>query len=123
MFTIPTSKDIYIEVNGKKVAIIESYHATTSKKVIPIEEFGNDRPVCIINGQVSYQLSLSRIYLVSENSTLNFYNLKNFNIVIVKPDKRILYTGCEWINIKEGVKLNEPCIETIDVNALDRIEV
>lgn len=123
MFTIPTSKDIYIEVNGRKVAVIESYQATASKKVTTIQEFGNDKAVCTISGQASYQLSLNRVYLVSENSLINFYNLKNFNIVIVKPDKRILYTGCEWINIKEGVKLNETCIETIDVNALDRIEV
>lgn len=109
MLAIPTSKDIFIEINGKKVAVIESYQANSIKKTTLIEEFGNDKPVCTINGQVSYTLTLKRVYFIAqEQKQIDFHTLRNFSVVIVKPDKRILYTGCEWSNIQESAKLSEP---------------
>ncbi len=124
MLTIPTSKDIFIEINGKKVAVIESFQATANKKTSFIEEFGNDKPVCAIHGQVAYSLTLKRVYFMTQEQTqIDFHTLSNFSVVIVKPDKRILYTGCEWSNIQESAKLNEPCIETMTVTASNRIEV
>lgn len=124
ILNIPTSKDIYIEINGIKVAVIESYRANSEKNLSLIEEFGSSVPVCAINGTVTHRLELKRIYFIAPNkNTVDFHSLRNFSIVIVKPDKRIIYSGCEWSEINESVNLNEPCIEAMIVTALERTEI
>ena len=37
---IPTSSDIYLEVNGRKVAVVQSYTAQTTKSSTTVEAFG-----------------------------------------------------------------------------------
>ena len=44
----PTSSDIYLEVDGKKVAVVQSYSARTSKTSQTVEAFGEDEPVATI---------------------------------------------------------------------------
>ena len=44
----PTSSDIYLEVDGKKVAVVQSYSAKTSKTSQTVEAFGEDEPVATI---------------------------------------------------------------------------
>ena len=36
----PTSSDIYLEVDGKKVAVVQSYAAKTSRSSRTVEAFG-----------------------------------------------------------------------------------
>lgn len=121
---IPSSKDIYIEINGVKAAVIESYQATSIRSASVVEEFGSDIPVCSIGGKTIHELKLSRIYFISDSmKSTDFHKLSGFSVVIVKPDKRILYTNCEWTKIEETAKLSQPCIETMIAVASDRIEV
>ncbi|MEG2813256.1 MAG: hypothetical protein RSA79_01530, partial [Oscillospiraceae bacterium] len=61
---IPTSKDIFIEVNGQKVAVIESYKAQSHRETKEIEEFGNAKPVATISGRTKHSLLLRRIYFI-----------------------------------------------------------
>ena len=41
----PTSSDIYLEVDGKKVAVVQSYTAQASKSSRNVEAFGEQEPV------------------------------------------------------------------------------
>lgn len=121
---IPTSKDIYIEVNGQKVAVIESYKARSSREIKEIEEFGDAKPIATISGRTKHSILLRRIYFIGEQAKkIDFFKLENFDVVIVKPNSRIHYTGCQWENISESVDLKTPCIEEISVSASNRIEV
>ena len=38
----PTSSDIYLEVDGKKVAVVQSYTAKSSRTSQTVEAFGED---------------------------------------------------------------------------------
>ena len=40
----PTSSDIYLEVDGKKVAVVQSYTAKSSRTSQTVEAFGEDEP-------------------------------------------------------------------------------
>ena len=84
----PTSSDIYLEVEGKKVAVVQSYSATDE---------------AIRDG-------------------LDFYGLEDFSLVIVKPDRRIIYSGCQWSSIGEVGTLGAMVVEKITVVAAKRIE-
>ena len=62
LVSIPTSADIYIEVNGTKVAAAQSYRVKSSRQSRYVEAFGSSEPV---GTAVSYtHLTLPTILLV-----------------------------------------------------------
>ena len=120
----PTSSDIYLEVEGKKVAVVQSYTAKASKTSQGVEAFGESEPVAILPGQTQYSLTLKRLYATDEaiSDGINFYDLADFSLVICKPDRKVIYSGCEWSAIEEEGKLNAMVAEKITVVAAKRIE-
>ncbi len=46
-----TSSDIYLEVNGVKAAVVQSYTARASKTSRAVEAFGEEEPVATVPGQ------------------------------------------------------------------------
>ena len=46
----PTSSDIYLEVDGVKVAVVQSYSAKASKTSSAVEAFGESEPVATVPG-------------------------------------------------------------------------
>ena len=121
---IPTSSDIYLEVNGRKVAVVQSYTAQTTKSSTTVEAFGESEPVAAIPGQSKHQLELTRIYATDEAIAdgINFYDLEDFSLVICKPDRKVIYSGCEWSSIREDGELDAMVAEKITVTASHRIE-
>ena len=90
---LPLSSDIYLEVDGKKVAVVQSYTTRATRTSREIEAFGETEPVATIAGANKYTLELSRLYATDEaiSDGINFYDLNDFSLVICKPDKRIIY--------------------------------
>ena len=120
----PTSSDIYLEVEGKKVAVVQSYTAKTTKTSSVVEAFGEEEPVATIPGQRSHVIELTRLYATDEavRDGLNFHDLDNFSLVICKPDRKIIYSGCQWSTIGENGKLGAMVVEKITIVAKRRIE-
>ena len=120
----PTSSDIYLELDGKKVAVVQSYTAKAKKTSMNVEAFGESEPVATIAGQKPYTLELTRLYATDDAIAdgINFYELTDFSLVICKPDRKIIYSGCEWSNIQEEGQLNAMVAEKITVVAAKRIE-
>ena len=120
----PTSSDIYLELEGKKVAVVQGYTAKASKSSKSVEAFGESEPVATIEGQRKYTLELTRLYATDDavSDGINFYDLKDFSLVICKPDRKIIYSGCEWSAIAEEGQLNAMVAEKITVVASKRIE-
>lgn len=120
----PTSADIYLELDGKKVAVVQSYTAKASKSSQSVEAFGESEPVATIEGQKKYTLELTRLYATDDavSDGINFYDLRDFSLVICKPDRKIIYSGCEWSTIHEEGQLNAMVAEKITVVASKRIE-
>ncbi len=120
----PTSADIYLELNGKKVAVVQSYTAKASKTSKNVEAFGEREPVGTIGGQSKYTLELTRLYATDDaiSDGINFYELSDFSLVISKPDRKIIYSGCQWSTISEQGELDAMVAEKITVVASRRIE-
>ena len=120
----PTSSDIYLELDGKKVAVVQSYTAKAKKTSMNVEAFGESEPVATIAGQKTYTLELTRLYATDDAIAdgINFYELTDFSLVICKPDRKIIYSGCEWSAIHEEGQLNAMVAEKITVVASKRIE-
>ena len=121
----PTSADIYLEVDGKKVAVVQSYSSKASKTSQSVEAFGESEPVTTIPGQTQYVLELTRLYATDDaiSDGISFYDLSDFSLVICKPDRRVIYSGCQWSTIAEEGELNAMVAEKVTVLAAKRIEV
>ena len=121
----PTSADIYLELDGKKVAVVQSYTARANKSSQNVEAFGESEPVATIAGQRKYILELTRLYATDDavSDGINFYDLADFSLVICKPDRKVIYSGCEWSEIQEEGQLNAMVAERVSVIAAKRIEV
>ena len=121
---IPTSRDIYLEVDGKKVAVVQSYTAQTTKTSTTVEAFGESEPVAPIPGQHQHVLELTRICATDEALAdgIDFYSLEDFSLVICKPDRRVIYSGCQWSKIGESGTLGAAVVEKVTVVAGRRVE-
>lgn len=120
----PTSSDIYLEIDGKKVAVVQSYSAKSTQASIVVEAFGEQEPVATSAGQQTHVLSLSRLYATDSaiRDGINFHELTNFSLVVCKPDRRVIYGGCQWTNISEEAKISSMVAEQMTCVAQKRIE-
>ena len=121
---LPLSSDIYLEVDGKKVAVVQSYTTKATRTSREIEAFGEHEPVATIAGANKYTLELSRLYATDEaiGDGVSFYELDDFSVVVCRPGKRIIYSHCRWSNIEELGKLGEPVAEKVTVISCKRME-
>ena len=121
----PTSADIYLELDGKKVAVVQSYTARASKSSKNVEAFGESEPVATLAGQRKYVLELTRLYATDDavSDGINFYDLSDFSLVICKPDRKVIYSGCNWSAITEEGRLGAMVAEQVTVLARRRMEV
>ena len=122
LLSIPTSADISIEVNCQKVAAAQSYRVQSARESRYIEAFGSREPVGTVGGRVQHKIELTRVCLC-QTEGIDFYNLSGFNLVIVQPDCKIIYSGCEWAGITETAALGDVMVESVTVAAAKRMEL
>ena len=120
----PTSADIYLELNVKKLAVVQSYTAQTVRSSPTVEAFGESEPVATIPGPRRHTVILSRLYATDEavKDGVNFHDLEDFNLVICKPDRRVIYSGCQWKDLEETGRLGEMVLEKVTIVAARRVE-
>ncbi|MEG1779155.1 MAG: hypothetical protein RR263_03565 [Oscillospiraceae bacterium] len=118
-----TGKDISIEVNGKKIATAQGYKVKTTKESRYVEAFGSTEPIGTIGGRIKHTLVLSRVVLNQAAFTdgIDFHSLSGFNVVIVKPDCKLIYSGCEWSQISQAATLDDVVLEEVTIVATKRL--
>ena len=121
---IPTTADIYLEVDGVRVAVVQSYKVTASRESKAIYAFGQSEPVTTIRGQSQYTLELTRIYATDEaiRDGLSFADMGEFSLVICKTDRNVIYTGCQWKSLQESAEVGGNVLEKVTVEAGRRVE-
>lgn len=123
---VMTSDDIYFELNGKKVAGVESYSTKYTNDVKTVDAFGQSTPIGFTIGSKKHSIDISRVYLedTAIADGINFYTLTDFdfNFVVVKGGKRTVYRSCVISDISEDGSLKDKVAEKITLMALDRVE-
>ena len=122
--TFPTGSDISIEVNGQRLAVAQSYKARTAKESRYVEAFGSREPVGAVDGRVKHLVELTRVCVTGAaiRDRVDFYALSDFNVVIAKPDRRVIYSGCQWAEISETASAGDLLLETVTIAASNRVE-
>ena len=84
---ITTSDDIFFEVDGKRVAGVESYSTKYTNDVKMVDAFGQSTSIGYTIGGKKYTIDISRVYLedTAIADGINFYTLTDFdfNFVII----------------------------------------
>ena len=121
----PTSSDIYLEAEGRRLAVVQSYRASAKRKTSVVEAFGESEPVAAVVGCAGYTVELTRLYATDEaiSDGIDFHTLDDFSLVIVKPDRRAIYSGCRWSEISEDARLSETVAERLCLVAASRTEM
>ena len=121
--SIPTSADIYIEVNGRKIAAAQSYKVKSSRESKYIEAFGSQEPVGTVGGRVQHWIELSRVCLY-QTEGIDFYDLSGFNLVVVQNGTaEIIYSGCEWADITQSASVGDVILEKVSLVASRRMKI
>lgn len=125
MLHFPTSSDISIEVNGRKLAVAQQYRAQSTRESRYVEAFGSLEPAGTVGGRIKHLLELTRVSALSDsvNDGIDFHALSGFNVVIARPDRKIIYSGCEWANIDESASLGNVVLEAVSIVASKRMEL
>ena len=87
-----------------------------------MEAFGESEPVATVPGQTSHVLELTRLYATDEaiRDGIDFYGLSGFSLVICKPDRKIIYSDCQWSSISEAGTLGAMVVEKVTIVASKR---
>ena len=118
---MPTSREIYVEADGKRLAAVQQYRVRGSRTAKSVDAIGSNTAIALVTGKTSYELELKKVMLSREYDPVDVYELSNFVVMIVKPDRRIVYSGCEWKEIEETLELGEPCLERMVLSASKRM--
>ena len=121
----PTSSDIYLEADGVRVAVVQSYTARTTKSSSAVEAFGETEPVATVPGQAAHVIELTRLYATDEaiRDGIDFYAMEDFSLVICKPDRKVIYSGCQWSAIQESADIGSMVLEKVTLVASKRLEM
>lgn len=122
---IPTTADIYLEVGGKKVAVVQSYRVAASRDSKSVSAFGQAEPVTTIRGENKYALELTRLYATDDaiRDGINFFDLEDFSLVVCKPGRNVIYAGCQWSKLEESAEVGGMVLERVQITAARRVEV
>ena len=122
--SFPTSSDIYLETDGVRIAVVQSYTARSTRTSTAVEAFGEKEPVATVPGPEQHTIELSRLYATDEaiRDGIDFYALSGFSLVVCKPDRKIIYANCQWSEIKEVGELGRMVLEKVKLVASRRIE-
>lgn len=101
MIIIPSSIDISLEVNGNRIGVAQSYNAKIAKD------------------KHSHSVTLGRVCFTGQ---IDMNDLPIFNIIITKPDRKIIYSGCEWACFDEKNQSGY-VMESLTAIAAKRLEI
>lgn len=121
---LPSSKDIFFEIDKRKVAIVQNYSTSYTKEDREVDSFGEEEVIGYTNGKKKYSIRITKAYVTDAalKDGINFYNIDNFEFVIVKPDRRVVYSGCSIQQVDEEGSLNDIIAENITIRAARRRE-
>lgn len=123
---VATSDDIYIEMDGQRIAGVQSYSTKYSSDVKTVDAFGQSTSIGYTLGTKKYTIDITRAYLdnTAIADDIDFYDLANgdFNLVVIKAGNRVTYKNCIVSEIDEDGTLKEKVAEKFTIIALDRVK-
>lgn len=121
---VATSNDIFLTVNGKVIAGVQSYSTKMTNETKFVDAFGHDTPIGYTVGKKNYTIDLTRVFLedTAIADGIDFYALadSDFQLVINRDGKIVTYSSCIVSDLTEDGNLNDSVQEKMQIMALSR---
>lgn len=121
---VATSNDIYLTIDGKRIAGVQSYSSKMTNETKFVDAFGHDTPIGFTVGKKNYSIDLTRVFLedTAIADGIDFYSLadNDFQLVINRNGKLVTFSSCIVSDISEDGNLNDSVQEKMSINALNR---
>lgn len=123
--TLLSTDEIFIEINGEKVGSIEKYIEKVSRRNVIIESIGEAEPIANLPGAIRYNVELSKIYIYTMliGGEKDIKKISNFELAVVTSNNKIIYSGCELMEVNKNIGLNSFVYESIKISATRRREI
>ena len=105
---LPKKQQIWVEVNGERLATAQSLKCTSVKNRKAVYAFGQAEPVAWLERPTVYRVELSRLACTAKTSQMTLHKLSGFHLVTVQDGVPVVYTGCEWEELEEAQSTAEP---------------
>ncbi len=112
----PLREEVYLELDGEKVAFVEEYRAKSRCQERKMFSFGETAPAGILRGQEEHTLELRRLRCAGD---IDLFQLADFTLTLVRPAGRVCYTGCRWIESEESSR--DGIVERAVLSATGRV--
>ena len=111
-------------IPGRRVAVVQSYRVEEEASCEVVGAIGSNEPVGVVRGPARYRITLQRVYATDEaiSDGLRFHELRQFSLVIAKPDTMVVFSGCEWERLTERAEVGSSVLEEAVVLAAVRGE-
>lgn len=121
---VSTSNDIYLTINGTRVAGVQSYSTKMTNETKFVDAFGQATPIGYTIGKKNYNIDLTRVFLedTAIADGIDFYSLadNDFQLVINRNGRITTYKDCIVSDISEDGSLNDSVQEKMSIMALNR---
>lgn len=121
---VSTSNDIYLTIDGKRIAGVQSYSTKMTSETKFVDAFGQSTPIGYTVGKKNYSIDLTRVFLedTAIADGIDFYSLadNDFALVINRNGKIITYSDCIVSDVSEDGNLNDSVQEKMSIMALSR---
>lgn len=105
---LPKKQQIWVELNGERLATAQSLKCTSVKNRKAVYAFGQAEPVAWLERPTVYRVELSRIVGTGKTAQTALHGLSGFHLVTVQDGVPVVYTGCEWEEMEEAQSTAEP---------------
>ena len=91
---ISPTQEYWVEINEQPVGILQGFTEHLQREIKVHHGCGSAEPTALQGGAESYGLQLRHLR-TEESETEDFWNLHQFSLTLISPERRICYSGCE----------------------------
>ena len=104
-FTLLPAEETCLAINGVRLSRVQSYEAKSETEILPAKGIGTVQAAALGRGAVRHTVKLRRLQADSTLSDgLELETLKDFTLEILRGGRGVVYTGCQWTSIAEGLQ-------------------
>ncbi len=112
-------REIYIELNGKKLGAVEDISVKRLRETKLISAFGESEPMDAVSSEHGYSITLTRLCLSPDTDT----KLKDgFSLAIIQGGRKTEYSDCRVVEREEILKAAKPTAVKLSILALSETE-
>lgn len=120
---IMSPREVYIEINGLWIGNVRKYKIKETREEYVVTTMGEKVARARVPKEIEYKIELSMINMIGLDEKENILDLSDFNMVITKGKKQIMFDHCNWINKIESSGIEEnKIIEELMITATKKLE-